>query len=241
MAKVAIRSSVAWSPTDESGLTVWIDGADETTLYVDAGSTLVSSDGNAVYQANDKSGNGNNVVQTGAANRPLYKVNIQNGLSCLFFDGSNDSMVSAAYSSELSQPNTIFAVAKSLEAATQSHVVQDGIASTKRQQTYYRYNEGKYMSMYGGGFVENSQSWPSVFIVLASLFNTTSSALYINGASIASGNAGTHGMTGVTLGADYSPNAFFDGYIGELLIYDGDKSGVLSTVLSYLNNKWAVY
>ena len=74
------------TPLNISGLQGWYDFSDATTLYTDAGSTLVSSDGDLIYQANDKSGNGNNAVQATEANRPVYKVNIQNGLSIARLD-----------------------------------------------------------------------------------------------------------------------------------------------------------
>ena len=43
-------------PTDISGLSIWFDFSDTDKLYTDAGSTKVSSDGDKIYQANDKSG-----------------------------------------------------------------------------------------------------------------------------------------------------------------------------------------
>jgi hypothetical protein len=68
---------------------VWIE-ADPTKLYTDAGTTLVSADGQAVQQANDKSGNGVNMSQATLANRPLYKTG--SGHPYLLFDGTNDSI-----------------------------------------------------------------------------------------------------------------------------------------------------
>ena len=70
-----------FSPADIAGLLAWYDFSDASTLFVDAGVTNVSSDGDLIQRASDKSGNGRFLSQTTSARRPLYKTNIQNGLS----------------------------------------------------------------------------------------------------------------------------------------------------------------
>lgn len=76
----------AWSPADLASLVSWGDASDETTLYVDAGSTLVSADGQKVYRVADKSGNSNYIQQTSSDRQSTYEVAEQNGLSVLSFD-----------------------------------------------------------------------------------------------------------------------------------------------------------
>jgi len=73
-------------PTTEGMLGWWKADAD---CYEDAG-TDPCEDGDGVYQWNDQSGNGKNLIQTTAGNRPTYKTNIQNGLPAVRFDGSDD-------------------------------------------------------------------------------------------------------------------------------------------------------
>ena len=89
----------AFVPTDISGLALWLDASDETTLFTDAGTTAVTADGDAVYQWNDKSGNARHVSQTTAGNRPLYKTGVLNSKSVLRFDGTNDKLSVASYDS----------------------------------------------------------------------------------------------------------------------------------------------
>lgn len=72
-------------------------------------------DGDAVGRWIDASGVGNDVIQSTAANRPLYYSNIQNGLPMLLFDGSNDHLVNhamAAYFTGDDTPVTVGVVFK---------------------------------------------------------------------------------------------------------------------------------
>lgn len=103
-----------FSPTDITGLKLWIDFSDADTLFTDAGSTPVSSDGDAIYQANDKSGNGFHAVMATEADRPAYKTNVQNGKSVSRYN--QDVMVASFGGLVLNQPNTIFFVHKNTVA-----------------------------------------------------------------------------------------------------------------------------
>jgi hypothetical protein len=70
-----------FTPPAITGLVAWWDFSDATKLYTDAGVTLVTTDGDLIYQANDKSGVGNHAVQTVLATRPSYKTARINSLS----------------------------------------------------------------------------------------------------------------------------------------------------------------
>lgn len=75
-----------------SGAALWLDGARQSSLFTDAGVTNVNTNGQAVYQWNDLSGNSRTALQTTLANRPLYRspASGHNGLSTTSYDGSND-------------------------------------------------------------------------------------------------------------------------------------------------------
>ena len=83
----------AFAPTDISGLQLWLDAADSSTLYnATVGGSLVTTDGSAVARWADKSGNNRHATQTTANARPLLKTAVKNGRNGLRFDGTNDSL-----------------------------------------------------------------------------------------------------------------------------------------------------
>lgn len=88
-------STKSFSPSDISGLSLWLDAADTTTLFTDSTcTTAVSADGNAVGCWRDKKGNGApySFVQATTPNKPTYKANTTNGLPTVLTDGNNDAL-----------------------------------------------------------------------------------------------------------------------------------------------------
>lgn len=70
----------------------WFDPSDISTLFQDVAATVpVSADGDPVAIMRDKSGHGNDAVQTNAARRPTWRSD--GTLAWLEFDGVDDRMV----------------------------------------------------------------------------------------------------------------------------------------------------
>ena len=80
-------------PTDLVDLAVWYDPSDAATMYVDAGSTPVSSDGDSVFRIDDKSGNSFFADRAVVAQLPTYETGEQNGLSILRSTTDNNRML----------------------------------------------------------------------------------------------------------------------------------------------------
>jgi hypothetical protein len=72
-----------------SGLQLWLDASDASTLYdATTGGSLVAADG-GVARWEDKSGNARHMTQGTAGSRPTRKTAIQNSLAVLRFDGGD--------------------------------------------------------------------------------------------------------------------------------------------------------
>jgi hypothetical protein len=79
------------------GLTAWLDCSLAAQMYSDYPPvTLVANDGDAVAYYDDLSSELNNFVQTTPGSRPLYKLNRQNSLSGVLFQGTDDYLYSTA-------------------------------------------------------------------------------------------------------------------------------------------------
>lgn len=83
-------ASAATSLTSISGLRVWLDGSDASTLFKDAdGTAQVSANGDQVALWRDKSGNNNHAVAwVGPTSSPTYTASALGGKSALTFNGS---------------------------------------------------------------------------------------------------------------------------------------------------------
>lgn len=82
-----------WSPLKLSGLIGWYKG--DKGVYNDAGITLATN-GQTVQQWNDQSGNGNNLSQSAAGQRPTFNTNVLNGLPGLTFSSGAATHLSSA-------------------------------------------------------------------------------------------------------------------------------------------------
>ena len=80
----------AFKPDMVSGLQLWLDAADSTTLYQSAGGALATADGDPVGQWQDKSGNSRHAGQTDGTKKPSLKTLVQNGKNAILNDGVND-------------------------------------------------------------------------------------------------------------------------------------------------------
>jgi hypothetical protein len=88
----SVVTPVVFSPPSISGLQLWLDASDASTLFdATTGGSLVAADG-GVARWQDKSGNARHATQSTSGNRPLRKTAIQGGKDALRFDGSNDSL-----------------------------------------------------------------------------------------------------------------------------------------------------
>jgi hypothetical protein len=249
---------LGFQPTNIAGLQLWIDFSDASTLFTDAGTTPVSSDGDAIYQANDKSGNSRHLTQVTLANRPLYKTFIKNGLSISRFDGINDYLLRSDALGFTGNPDiNIYIVCNPTTADGNSRMVSlgDNGASNAGKivsiasDASFRYNNGYYLfgdvTMTGGFSIS---SWYNP----ASGTYGDGELIFNNSVETATGSSNpTNTVTlendSTLVGGYYSnsptPEEILNYYLGdiaEIIIYDTDQSENAS-LWSYLNKKWAIY
>lgn len=245
-------SAPAFSPLSISGLALWLDASDASTLFqASNGTTPAVADTDPVGYWGDKSGNGKHAIQAIAANRPLLKLAQLNGLNWVLFDGSNDLLSVASLTLATS---TIFTVFKSSGgyiawehgtnttttngAALLVDAVEPTIAAyrtslqTKRIAGGLNNNTARVTAveftgpMAGLKFYINGTNQAMTDLTVADITASSASASFNVGARNNAGN-GTLGIVGP---------------ITELLVYspvlsDADRAAVET----YLNAKWSVF
>lgn len=182
------------------------------------------ADGDLVGTFSDQSGNGRHLTQATSGNKPTFKLNAANGKAALLFS-TNDYMQTASFASA-PQPLTIFLVVKRVVSGSNQYILD---ALSAGWNIYQTGSTGKVQIYAGGSSVEDFDDMGSDWVVLQGVFNGASSKLYRNELPVASGNAGSTGVTGFTLGASVAPSDYFNGYVAEMIVFDG----TLTTDQSY--------
>jgi hypothetical protein len=229
----AAASAAAFVPTDISGCALWLDFSDANYLYKDAGSTKVSSDGDVIYQINDKSGNSRNAVRTSASNATAYKTDIKNGLSVGRY-GTNYDIHSTNFA--LAQPFTLIIVAY----PTAGNNSADYYSNYSGAHTWLIRAAGtSNFGFYAGASLNvTTLSLVNNWSIHTTYTNSTSSAIYVNGVSKATGNIGSGDLYNNRINSASG----YRGDIAEMIVYDTALSDTdRGTVETYLNNKWAIY
>ncbi len=226
------------TPTDIAGLKLWLRA--DLGLYTDAAKTTpATADGDAVYTWADQSGNGNDAVQATLANRPLLKLAIQNGRAVVRFDGTNDSLATAAIT--IAQPLTIFVVgaAPVHTAINQLFIYREG-----SNPVIYRRTSDDCYACYAGNECSDGVA-DTLFHSLNCVFSGASSVFRNNGspATLTPTNPGTGGYTtGVCIGGDSLSGQCLNGDIAEILVYDSALSTAnRQSVETWLNERWNIY
>jgi hypothetical protein len=243
-----VPQAPAFAPIDISGLQLWLDASDTSTLYnATVGGSLVTTDGSAVARWQDKSGNNRHATQATANARPLLKTAIKNGRNGIRLDGTNDFMDVTSIS--IAQPYTIFAAL--VFRNTSPHLggyLFDKTNGTNRVSIGWNATGlvgdiGKLWYWAGGASLpQDTVNSTNQNIVIGTVFNGASSLMTKNGTQILSGNNGTTSLAAMRLGARFDPSAHCNADLYEILIYNSALTTTQrQAVESYLNTKWALY
>jgi hypothetical protein len=186
----------------------------------------------------DQSGNGNDATQGTAGSQPKIVdagVLVSGGID---FDGTDDFLSLAAFSSgSISQPFSMFVAAKS-NASDANQKIVSGISSIfiGTSPSF----DGRYNIRGGGTIIEGSTTSDTNYHILTALFNTTDE-LFLDGSSELSGDSGSSSLSTLHLGQQDNGFNQFDGIIGELIIYPSDQSANREAIEANINNQYDIY
>ena len=211
------------APNTVAGLLAWYNG----TFNLNAG----QADGTTPSNMLDNSGNGLNLNTAGAG--CIFKVNQVNGQPVFRFN--NNGYYQRGADINLVQPNTIFVVAKQSSVAAPAFFLDSSSGAGAGANLFLGSGavplgaNGQYIASNNGYATVLSESGvdrSGAFHVFSAIFNGASSFLYVDGAQVAAGNAGTDKWGNITVGLRVDNLTYgFIGDLAELILY----SGALST------------
>lgn len=246
--QVISSSAVVLQPDDVSGLVMWLDANDLTTLFQDTGAlTPVSADGHLVARWNDKSGNGNNVTNGTAADQPVYKVSIQNSKPALLFDGTNFLDTVGTFAN---YPLTWLAVIKNTGTSTTTRGIITTYLSGGVGGSRFYMNGTDTIT----GYIADNVTQVTKQNTLVTIGSGTAliAGMSTDSANINTWVNGTKTNNSHTLGSvsnimrvgGYNAGAvatMMVGYICEFVAYNSLLNSEVIGLTNYLNGKWSIY
>lgn len=235
-------------PTDPT-LQIWYNGSD-TNKYQPNG-----NDNTSITQWNDSSNLAHNAKPNGGGANPVLKYNIQNGLSCLLFDGVNSALSVSNMTglANLSNASIIFAGKMTTTTGTQILTTAGTNNSTIAGYQISTASNVFVLKM-AGGTGTSSYATNTGFHIHTMLFDGTqtgnanrltyrvdSTTQSLNFGATTVGSTTNASISHMYFGANHTPASYFAGYIGEILIYTQTLSGTnLTNTENYLKQKWNI-
>lgn len=203
-------------PTGIPGLQLWLDANDSNTLYdaVVNGSLVPSNSG--IFRWENKATNSNHATQLTSSYCPIRKTSIKNNKDAILFDGSNDYM----NISSLPVDQRITAMIVWQPNNHSGYAYDTTYSSNDIDNRVALYNNSGLVSFAGSAITDTIYPLSGLWNLSTSVYDKTSSKLYINGILVSSGDIGTNNMDSLRIGTKNSLINYLNGYIGELLVYN---------------------
>ena len=243
------RSISGFDPRSLSGCILWLDAADMSTLFSDAGGTTPAT--TTVNCWKDKSQTAS--LFTSSAGPTLTISNTINSRPYLNFNGSTHYLLNTSLS--ISQPYTVFATGYLLTNTASFYRLLSGISSIASNSNLVLGSQNGNFAIFtgnGSSFNDTNAITPLTSVyTLWSIYSATVTGAtvnsFLNGLALNSktGSYIASTLTGLNIGGGNSATGFggqpFQGYIGEILIYNYVLSASQrQQVEGYLAWKWGM-
>lgn len=243
--------SVGFSPSSISGLQLWLDASDASTVYQAAAGSLATADGDPVGQWQDKSGNARHFAQASGTNKPALKTAIKNGRNVIRWDGVDDYLDGGDILDFGTGAFSIFIVLRNSVTTDTPVFVKDngngselGVfislnsVSSNSGITYWNGSNNTF------GYASATVAWMQPSVVRTGT-GANGVTCYANGSlgATLTDSRNLSNARSIRLG-QYSTGSFgkFSGDFAEILVWnvalDSTQRGQVNT---YLRSKWAVY
>jgi hypothetical protein len=231
---------ITFQPKQFSNLILWLDASN-----IFNGSNPANNA--AIDEWMDLSDVSGSAIQGTVGQRPTFHVNIQNALPGVQFTAASSQCLQVA-SIAVGSNLTAFAVLRQNTANTWFMEQSPDINSN---DGFYMYGNGFAMQAKNSGvnvMTANIAGWLGTSPVLGMIrYDGTNAIAWKNGAlypgSSGSGSITNNTVTNVlNIGSRNQAALFFNGYLHELLIYNGALTDAqIGIINEYLRRKWAIY
>lgn len=239
---ISSQYSSSTVPTVTKDSVLWLDASDTSTI---------TSSSNSVSQINNKStaaGAWPNFSQPVSGSRPTTGLVTKNGLNVLGFNGTSQYLNSASTVTFAANSLSIFVVTYKNTTINSSYQYMMGMFPDKYM--FHGTHNNNFAAFYGNGSRWNNtnanspnKNISSSWFITRSIQNGNNSSYWNSTAqTVKTGDAMGSGTVTVRVGAADASNQWWNGYIGEMLVYPIALSSEQQTeVLNYLNAKWNVF
>jgi hypothetical protein len=187
----------------------------------------------------DMSGNSINATQATASAQPqIYNgtaVITENGQPALQWDGTNTFLRNSTL--QTSGAHTLVSVNKYTQEVNENALYD---SDTSPQTIAYINSTNKWIIQYGGTF-STAYTADTNQHLLTFIIDGSSTVMYEDGTSIATGNPGTNNMSGLTIGATRSASVPWNGTMQEMILWDADQSTNRTGIESDINTYFSIY
>ena len=237
-------SRALWTPAQiTTGL--WLDAADNTTVFSDAGTTQAIAGTSTIQQWNDKSGNARHVTQSTSLKRPSYTLNGLNSQNVVSF--VDDALYNAALD-WATGTHSLFAVFRRTEGINFQTFIASGAGETARFAYGTAAPPPSFSSKYSifriaEYHAEFTQAWGNANILSFASSGSPTSTLIVNSGSPSTVTIGGAVTTaaGIFIGSNSSFSEPTQGYFAEIIVMlSAASTGTRETVEGYLAHKWGL-
>lgn len=212
----------------------WLSSTDIT----DGGAEPIHGDKIATWK--DLTGTATDATEANPTKQPTYHTNVQNGLPAIYFDGTLDRGLQGGFTRTTNNGLTMILVGRfngtARRAFFEFHQTGGGTSPGDPRGFFFTYGFNNASVNYN---LNNTQFniWDAYDTGTQTNFYENGNTIYTNFSNW--GNTAFTGSGSYVLGDDQTGGDRLDGYIGELLIFDGPlTNNQLTTLRSYLKNKW---
>lgn len=226
--RLMLPRASGFSPKSISGLQLWLDAADASTITTATG----------VSEWRDKSSTGSKWTQATANNQPATGTQTMGGKNVLVFDGTNDAL-SASAPLSTSMPMTLFIVKRIVTK------LDFGMTYAASGYNYIGQSSttGKVLwSFNGSTFAEGPSDVSGTNIIATCVLPASGSGdAFINGGTRVGGNTARPILTGTHYIGRFQYGNWSNVWIAEVLSYSAALSSAdRKKVESYLGKKWGI-